>query len=171
MDRGSPGASMSSVPHEEAGDVVLRDVIESDLPTFYEHQADPTACAMAAFTPRDRDAFMAHWAKILKNDASPKKTVLFRGEVAGNIVAWDQDGRRLVGYWIGTTLWRRGIATRALAQFLDQVTERPLYAFVALHNPASIRVLEKCGFTQVRRLVAEDGFEELEMELRAAEPR
>ena len=37
----------------------------------------------------------------------------------------------------------------ALGAFLSQVTVRPLYAHVAKHNLASIRVLEKCGFTRV----------------------
>ena len=155
----------------EAGDVVLRDVRESDLPTLYEHQADPKACEMAAFAPRDRGAFMAHWTKIMADSSGLKKTVLFRGEVAGNILAYDKDGKRLVGYWIGARYWGRGIASRALEGFLDQIPERPLHAFVATHNPASSRVLEKCGFTEVRRIVGDDGVEEAEMVLRTIEPR
>jgi hypothetical protein len=42
---------------------VLREVVEADLPVFYEHQRDREAAAMAAFPARERDAFMAHWAK------------------------------------------------------------------------------------------------------------
>jgi len=37
--------------------------------------------------------------------------------------------------------------TRALSAFLEQVKTRPLYAHVAKHKLASMRVLEKCGFT------------------------
>jgi RimJ/RimL family protein N-acetyltransferase len=33
--------------------------------------------------------------------------------------------------------------------FLDEVTLRPLHAYVAAHNRGSIRVLEKCGFRPV----------------------
>jgi mannose-6-phosphate isomerase-like protein (cupin superfamily) len=36
--------------------------------------------------------------------------------------------------------------TQALAGFLGHVDTRPLYAQVASHNAASIRVLENCGF-------------------------
>ena len=39
-------------------------------------------------------------------------------------------------------------------------------AYVAEHNVASIRVLEKCGFTLVRRQVADDGVAERVLELR-----
>jgi hypothetical protein len=78
--------------------VVLRDVIESDLPIFYEQQLDPDAARMAAFPSRDREAFFAHWAKIMCMDTVTLKTIRFDGQVAGNIVAFEQDGKREVGY-------------------------------------------------------------------------
>jgi RimJ/RimL family protein N-acetyltransferase len=127
--------------------VALRDVIESDLPILFEHQRDPDANRMAAFPARDREAFTAHWAKILSDDTVMARTILFDGHVAGNIGSFEQSGERLVGYWIGRELWGRGIATKALEGFLRQDTTRPLYAHVAKDNVASIRVLEKCGFT------------------------
>jgi RimJ/RimL family protein N-acetyltransferase len=129
------------------GNVVLRDVLESDLPGFFEDQQDPVAVRMAAFPPRDREAFLAHWAKIMADGSIVKKTILLDGEVAGNIGCYESAGRREVGYWIRRDLWGKGIATRALAVLLEQVAHRPLYAHAARHNLASIRVLEKCGFT------------------------
>jgi RimJ/RimL family protein N-acetyltransferase len=154
------------------GEVRLRDVTEDDLPIFYEQQADPEANAMAAFPARDRDAFTDHWLKVLADDSVSKKTVLFDGHVAGNIVRFEQSGQPLVGYWIGRSYWGKGIATRALSEFLGQVAARPLYARVAKHNVASIRVLEKCGFTVAGEERApsgagEDEVEELVMRLDA----
>jgi RimJ/RimL family protein N-acetyltransferase len=75
------------------------------------------------------------------------KTILFDGWVAGNVVSWDQPREREVGYWIGREYWGKGVATRALVQFLVHETVRPLHTHVAKHNLASIRELEKCGFT------------------------
>jgi RimJ/RimL family protein N-acetyltransferase len=133
-------------------DVLLRDVIESDLPILFEHQRDPEANDMAAFAARDWNAFMAHWTRVLADETIPKKTVLVDGRVAGNIVSYVNDaGEREVGYWIGREFWGRGLATRALSQFLDLVRTRPLYARVAKGNVGSIRVLEKCGFTMSGR--------------------
>ena len=129
-------------------DVYLRDVIESDLPIFYEQQLDPDATRMAAFPSRDREAFMAHWAKILRDETNTLMTILFNEQVAGNIVSWQQGSECEVGYWLGKEYWGKGIATRALTEFLNHVTQRPLYAHVVKHNLASIRVLEKCGFTR-----------------------
>ena len=129
--------------------IALRDVTESDLPIFYEQQLDPDATAMAAFPSRDEQFFMAHWAKIMVDKSVILKTILFDDQVAGNIVSWEQDGEQEVGYWVGKEYWGKGIATKALAEFLNQVKTRPLYAHVAKHNIGSRRVLEKCGFTQI----------------------
>ena len=145
---------------------VLREVVEADLPVFYEHQRDREAAAMAAFPPRERDAFMAHWAKTLANDSALTWTVVSDGAVAGNIGCWEDDGRRLVGYWIGREFWGRGLATEALAELVGIVDARPLHAEVVNTNVASVRVLEKCGFTRVEAHVGDDGIEELVLELR-----
>src|SRR3972149_5370742 len=130
----------------EPNTVILRDVHEADLPIFFEQQLDPQATQMAAFPSRDRDVFMAHWKKIMSNENVTLKTVLFEGQVAGNIVSWEQCGEREVGYWIGKEYWGKGIGTKALAEFLGYVKTRPLYAHVAKHNVASLRVLQKCEF-------------------------
>jgi RimJ/RimL family protein N-acetyltransferase len=137
-------------PSPSTGDVLLRDVAEGDLPVFFEHQRDPEASRMAAFPPRDWDAFKAHWVKILDDESITKKTILFEGRVAGNVVSFENSGEREVGYWIGREYWGKGLATEALSQFLGHMeVRRPLHAGVAKHNVASIRVLQKCGFTVI----------------------
>jgi RimJ/RimL family protein N-acetyltransferase len=127
--------------------VQLRDVEADDLPLFFEHQRDPIAVAMVAFRSRDRAAFDEHWAMLLADETKLKKTVIADGQVAGNIGSWLSEGKREIGYWIDRSLWGRGIATEALSAFLRLEQARPLYAGVATHNAASIRVLQKCGFT------------------------
>jgi len=133
-------------PARQPPDVALRHVELADLRLFFEHQRDPAAARMAALAPRDEGAFLTHWTKILADDRVIKQTVVLGDQVAGNIVCFEQGGRRLVGYWLGTSFWGRGIATSALSQFVAQVRDRPLHAWVAVHNVGSIRVLEKCGF-------------------------
>jgi RimJ/RimL family protein N-acetyltransferase len=126
--------------------VRLRDVTEADLLIFFAQQLDPEATQMAALPSRSRENFLAHWTRILADNSILIKTILFDGAVAGNIVCFDQLGERDVGYWLGKEYWGKGIATRALAEFLNYIDTRPLYAHVAKHNIASRRVLEKCGF-------------------------
>ena len=107
---------------------------------------------MAAFRPRERDEFMAHWTtNVLGSPTAVVRTIEVEGKIAGNVVSFDSPatGKREVGYWIGREFWGRGVATAALRRFLEVERTRPLYAGVATHNVASIRVLEKCGFTIV----------------------
>ena len=153
----------------DAGDaraVRLRAVVDSDLDVLFEHQADPEATAMAAFPARDRERFDAHWAKIRRDETVILRTILAGDRVAGGVSSWQDEGQRLVGYWMGREHWGRGVATQALALFLGEVPARPLYAHVAAHNAGSIRVLQKCGFHRDSAQEAEaprpeDGIEEL----------
>ena len=130
--------------------VFLRDVIDDDLPIFFEQQNDPIANEMAAFPARDRGAFMAHWHRVKENVKNLHKTIVYSGQVAGNMVSFDMEGHREVGYWLGREFWGKGIASKALAEFLSYETTRPLYGVVVKHNVGSRRVLEKCGFQVVR---------------------
>ncbi len=109
---------------------------------------------MVGLPSRERPVFDAHWAKIRRDDSGVLRTVLVDGEVAGNMLSFLADGRREVGYWLGREFWGRGVATRALAAFLEVEDRRPLFAGVVPHNGGSLRVLEKCGF--VRRETKDD---------------
>jgi RimJ/RimL family protein N-acetyltransferase len=141
---------------------MLRDVTEADLPIFFEHQRDPEAHRMAAFPPREHDAFMLHWrTKVIGEPTARKRTIVVDDCVVGNIGSWDADGRRLVGYWIGREYWGRGIGTAALSEFLCEETTRPLGAYVVVQNRGSIRILQKCGFRQIGGIQrGHDGVEE-----------
>jgi RimJ/RimL family protein N-acetyltransferase len=149
--------------------VTLREVREEDLPVFFEQQLDAEARRMAVFPGRDREHFMAHWAK--SDGTAILNTIVADAKVAGNIVYWEEAGERKVGYWLGRAHWGKGIASAALAQFLPKIKVRPVYARVAKHNLASIRVLQKCGF----QITGEDTYcgvdgavgEELIMQLRS----
>jgi RimJ/RimL family protein N-acetyltransferase len=146
--------------------VTLRPVVDADLPALYAHQADPEAAARAAMPSRDRAAFEAHWARIRSSPTGTIRAVLADGVLAGNVLAWEADGTTLVGYWIGRQFWGRGVASAALAAFLEELSTRPLWAAVAVANPASRRVLAKCGFVEAGPpVVGDDGVAEVRMRL------
>ena len=64
-----------------------------------------------------------------------------------------------IGYWLGEPYWGRGITSEALAAVVDYAMlqfglirlEAPVFEW----NPASMRVLEKCGF--VREAILRSG--------------
>jgi 8-oxo-dGTP diphosphatase len=55
-----------------------------------------------------------------------------------------------LGYWLRSDFWRQGLASDAVRQMMthafDSLGCREVVAMVAVDNPASARVLEKCGF-------------------------
>lgn len=55
-----------------------------------------------------------------------------------------------VGYWVGKDYWNQGICTEALSLLIDRVVNHTdIKSLVSGHyvdNPASGRVMEKCGF-------------------------
>ena len=126
--------------------IFLREVLDNDLPILFEQQNDPIANEMSAFPARGREAFIAHWAKIRANKNCLLKTIVYNSQVAGNIVSFDMEGKREVGYWLGREFWGKGIASHALTEFLGYETTRPLYGVAVKHNTGSQRVLTKCGF-------------------------
>ena len=151
--------------HDVTPGVQLRRLEDGDLEVFFDYEADPQAAEMAAFPARDKDQFAAHWAKVRDDDSLVVRTIVADGVVAGNVGGWPENQQQLLGYWVGREWWGRGVATQALALLLNEVSIRPLYAHVAVHNVGSIRVLERCGFRRDRVQEAkapapDDGIEE-----------
>lgn len=140
--------------------VRLRPIEPDDLPTLCAIQQDPESCALAAVNPRTADNFREHWRTVLADESIVARAILTDESLAGSISRFHRDGEDMVGYWIAREYWGRGIATRALALLLQEVTTRPLHARVASHNAASLRVLERCGFaiTDTRHEPATDRY-------------
>jgi len=91
-----------------------------------------------------------------------------KGEAVGSIAMLVQrDVHRRsaeVGYWLSEEHWGRGIATEALGAFVEYAFSSfdvcRLFATAFEWNPASVRVLEKCGFTlegRRRKAVTKEG--------------
>lgn len=150
--------------------VTLRPVTEADLPILFEHQREPAGNAMASFPAREHEAFLTHWrTKIFANPDAKALAIVLNDEVVGNIGSWTQGDERLVGYWIGSAHWGRGIASAALRVFVtEHERTRPLVALVTLQNLGSQRVLAKCGFERIGEEAGEDGIVELVMALRSS---
>jgi len=105
------------------------------------------------YTETDADA----WFVLLANKPQPTAWAIdVGGEAVGGIGIDVGEGiyakTARFGYWLGEPLWGQGIMTaavRATADFaLDHFDLVRLEAPVFEWNPASMRVLEKCGFVR-----------------------
>ncbi|MFE5571283.1 GNAT family N-acetyltransferase [Amycolatopsis japonica] len=138
-------------------EVALRSVEDRDLDTLYELMRDPESVRMAAFVardPDDREAFDRHMAKLRTSPDLIVRAVTGDGRFLGTIGRFFVEGDAEITYWIDRAVWGQGIASRALALFLEMVEVRPLYARAASDNLGSLRVLEKAGFSVVGTEVA-----------------
>jgi RimJ/RimL family protein N-acetyltransferase len=110
--------------------------------------ADNTARVPHPYTVRDAEAFIAH---IANGGETAFVITLANGEMIGNggIGRLRTDGPE-IGYAIGVDHWGNGYATEAARAVIDHAFTdlgfEELRAGARVSNPASRRVLEKCGF-------------------------
>ena len=117
------------------------------------------------YTAADADA----WIERAGAEATPTSlAIVVDGEAVGGLgIELGQDVFRRsaeIGYWLGEPFWGRGIATEALRAMTEYAFAHfdicRLEAGVFSWNPASARVLEKCGYTlegRSRHAVVKDG--------------
>ncbi len=130
-------------------DVALRPIDDSDLDALFDQMRDPDSVRMAAFTtkdPNDRTAFETHMSTVRSSPDVTMRAVTADGRLVGSIASFVIDGDTEITYWIDRPVWGQGVATQAVALFLDAVPVRPLHARVASDNLGSLKVLQKAGF-------------------------
>jgi RimJ/RimL family protein N-acetyltransferase len=129
--------------------VRLRPVHEPDLDALFRQMSDPESVRMAAFTPEgpdDRQRYDAHMVRVMVSPEITLRAITWKGDLVASIASFVAEGQTEVTYWIDRAVWGRGLASQALALFLEVVRIRPLYARAASDNAGSLRVLEKTGF-------------------------
>lgn len=160
--------SRSSSAELRAGRCLLRPWRDADIP-----QVPPLAdtrdiswnTSFRFPNPYDEEAArrMVEWSRDGAGVNAWQFALVVGGELAGGIGAIRNNDvethTATVGYWLGTRFWGRGLATEAVAGLVRYMREETdveqLTATCFGWNPASRRVLEKCGFALegVRRAV------------------
>ena len=103
------------------------------------------------YTEADADL----WLAIAANPgASIQLAIEVDGRAVGGVGAIAGEGvyanTAQFGYWLGEPFWGQGIATAAAGALVARIGSEGLFARLEAQvfewNPASMRVLEKCGF-------------------------
>ena len=133
-------------------DIKLRPTEIMDLDTLFQFQLDKEGGYLAAFMPKDptdKTAYINKYTKLLSDPTVNNQTILLDDKIVGSIAKFIIEGDTEITYWIDRKFWGRGIATKALTEFLAIETVRPIFGRVAFDNFGSQKVLEKCGFDKV----------------------
>lgn len=132
--------------------VALRPITDADLDALFDQMRDPESVRMAAFTvkdPDDREAFDAHMARTRNAPDVTPRAITRDDQLVGSIASFVADGNTEITYWIDRAVWGQGVATQALALFLETLETRPVYARAASDNAGSLKVLRRAGFQPI----------------------
>ena len=130
----------------------LRPTEFSDLDILFEFQMDKEGGYLAAFLPKDptdKLAYIEKYTKLIDDPTVNNQTIILDNVIVGSIAKFVMEGDTEITYWIDRKFWGQGIATKALKEFLEIETRRPIFGRVAFDNFGSQKVLEKCGFVKV----------------------
>lgn len=133
-------------------EIILRQTETNDLERFFIFQLDEEANYLAAFTsenPADKTAYLQKYTKLLNDTTVNMRTIMVDNVIAGSISKFEMEGEAEITYWIDKKFWGKGVATKALEDFLSIENTRPIYGRVAFDNLGSQKVLERCGFVKV----------------------
>ena len=136
----------------------------SDADALYKYACDPEVGPHAGWPPHEnveeskmiiRELFTNDytWAVILKETNEPIGCMGYYPFGKSNIEIGENDAE--VGYWIGKPHWNKGYCTEALQAMIHYCYEKKnfqtIWADFFIDNPASGRVMEKCGFTDTSK--------------------
>ena len=139
--------------------ILLRPWVEEDAEILYKWAKDPEVGPRAGWPPHKdveesreiiRKIFSGEgmWAVVLKETGEPIGCVGYLSAGASNLQIAQDEGE--VGYWIAKPYWNLGICTEALGLVIDYCFRekgfKMLWGTFFTSNPASGRVMEKCGF-------------------------
>lgn len=144
----------------ETDRIILRPWHESDAETLFKWASDPDVGTRAGWPPHKsveesleiiRTLFNndTTWAIVLKESGEAIGAMGYGPSCDCDLPA--REGEPLIGYWVGKPYWSQGICTEALKLMIEHIKEttdiKSLISGHFIDNPASGRVMEKCGFT------------------------
>ena len=148
----------------ETDRILLRPWRDSDAEALYKYASDPEVGPRAGWPPHKSVEESLHiirtifsgegmWAVVWKESAEAIGCVGYLPSTSSNLKIEEDQGE--VGYWIARPYWGMGICTEALGLVIDYCFHTKgfstLWGTYFPTNPASGRVMEKCGFTDTGR--------------------
>jgi len=140
------------VPVLETERLVLRAPRLADVKAIVRLAGDRRIAENTARIPHpygadDAEQFLA---MVNRQEGEATFAIVLKGELIGMCGVEPREGAAEIGYWLGVPYWNYGYATEAVRAVIDhafgELEHDALQAGARVCNPASRRVLEKCGF-------------------------
>ncbi len=140
------------IPVLETERLVLRAPRLADAKAIARHVNDRRIAENTARIPHpygvaDAEQFLA---EVNRQDGEATFAIVLKGEIIGMCGLEPREAAAELGYWLGVPYWNYGYATEAVRAVIDHafgdLEHDALQAGARVSNPASRRVLEKCGF-------------------------
>ncbi len=144
----------------ETDRIILRPWRESDAEILFKWASNPDVGPRAGWPPHKSVEESLEIIRTVFNDATNTWAIELKetGEAIGAMGYGSscecdlpaREGEPLIGYWVAKPYWNQGICTEALQLMLDHIRQttdiKSLISGHFIDNPASGRVMEKCGF-------------------------
>lgn len=148
---------------------MLRPWRDSDAAALYKYATDPEVGPRAGWPPhQSEDESLEIIRTVFNNDTTWAIVLKETGEAIGSMGYGSSCECKLparpdeptVGYWVGKPYWNKGICTEALALLIEHIRRttdiKSLISGHFIDNPASGRVMEKCGFVATGETAEDD---------------
>ena len=102
-------------------DIKLKPTEISDLDSLFQFQLDKEGGYLAAFMPEDpadKSAYLNKYTKLLGDPTANNQTIVIDNIIVGSIAKFVMEGDVEITYWIDRKFWGKGIASKALKEFL-----------------------------------------------------
>ena len=149
--------------------ITLRPWQESDAEALFKYASDPDVGPRAGWAPHKSIEESKEIIRTVFNNDSTWAIVLnATGEAIGAMGYGPscecklpaREGEPTVGYWVARPYWNLGICTEALNMMIARIrTEKKISSLISGHfidNPASGKVMEKCGFVPTGEEVVDE---------------
>lgn len=152
-----------------SGRIILRHWREEDAESLFKYASDPDVGPRAGWEPhRSQEESLGIIRNVFDNDTTWAIVLRETGEPVGAIGYGPscecglpaREGEPTVGYWVAKPYWNKGICTEALRLMINGIrTHDSISSLISGHftdNPASGRVMEKCGFVPTGETVTDN---------------
>lgn len=160
--------SIDDILKELQNHISLKERTKNHVKIYFQKTQDSEIKRMLPSTVQTEEDALNAFEETQRPDATSYGRTIYYGETyVGDIWCYnintEESPNGMLSYCIfDKTLWNKGIATQALALFLEELQKhyqvKELGAFLYAANAASRRVLEKNGFVKAETIV-EDGVE------------